>query len=100
MFSRAVAVITVTLKPAWLRQGQIRISTERLVVDASVADPFVDNLAKRVAALTVGDPREEAVLGLLVNAAAGKRMEAPAASAATCMARVTARFHQKRERPR
>ena len=39
--------------------GQICMSTERLVVDAKVADAFVDKLAKRAAALPSGDPKSK-----------------------------------------
>jgi vanillin dehydrogenase len=84
------AAVDATVFGAFLNQGQICISTERLVVDASVADAFVAKLAKRVAALTVGDPREKVVLGSLVSAAAGERMEALIADAASKGAKVVA----------
>ena len=50
-------------------------STERLVVDAKVADAFVDKLAERAAALPSSDPRGPVVLGSLVNIGAAERMD-------------------------
>src|SRR5271170_4499213 len=43
---------------AFFHQGQICMSTERIVVDRSVADPFAELLAARASALTVGDPSD------------------------------------------
>ncbi|MET8829213.1 aldehyde dehydrogenase family protein [Streptomyces sp. NPDC004610] len=43
---------------AFMHQGQICMSTERIVVDAAVHDPFVERLAARAKALVTGDPRE------------------------------------------
>jgi len=70
------AAVDATVFGAFMNQGQICMSTERLVVDASVADAFVEKLAKRAAALPAGDPRGHVVLGSLVNLAAAERMEA------------------------
>ncbi|MFT3718704.1 aldehyde dehydrogenase [Pseudorhodoferax sp.] len=49
--------------------GQICMSTERLVVDASVADDFVEKFAARARALPLGDPRgpDPVVLGSVVG---------------------------------
>ena len=41
---------------AYFNQGQICMSTERLIVDAKVADAFVAKLAAKVATLRAGDP--------------------------------------------
>ncbi|HEX5843370.1 MAG TPA: aldehyde dehydrogenase [Pseudomonas sp.] len=62
---------------AYFNQGQICMSTERLVVDAKVADAFVDKLASKVASLRAGDPQDGAsVLGSLIDASAGQRIKA------------------------
>ena len=55
---------------AFMHQGQICMSTERLVVDRSVAGEFVEKLGEKAAALKVGDPRDpETEIGPLVSAA-------------------------------
>jgi acyl-CoA reductase-like NAD-dependent aldehyde dehydrogenase len=60
---------------AFMHQGQICMSTERVLVDRSVADPFADRLAERAVALKVGDPRDPATeIGPLVNQAALERV--------------------------
>jgi acyl-CoA reductase-like NAD-dependent aldehyde dehydrogenase len=43
---------------AFMNSGQICMSTERIVVDSSVADSLGAKLAERASALTVGDPRD------------------------------------------
>ncbi|MCB2254487.1 aldehyde dehydrogenase [Pseudomonas chlororaphis] len=61
---------------AFFNQGQICMSTERLVVDARVADAFVDQLAAKIACLPAGDPEAAgSVLGSLVDASAGERIK-------------------------
>ena len=49
--------------------GQICMSTERLVVDASIADAFVQKFAAKASALPLGDPRgpNPVVLGSVVG---------------------------------
>jgi vanillin dehydrogenase len=60
---------------SFFHQGQICMSTERIVVDQSVADSFADTLAARARALTVGDPRAaDTQIGPLINAAAMQRV--------------------------
>jgi acyl-CoA reductase-like NAD-dependent aldehyde dehydrogenase len=47
------------------------MSTERIVVDRTIAEPFARLLAQRASALTVGDPHDPATqIGPLVNGAA------------------------------
>ena len=41
---------------SFLNQGQICMSTERIVVDEKIADDFVERLARRAESLTTGDP--------------------------------------------
>ena len=43
---------------AFMNQGQICMSTERIVVVDAVAEAFVDRFIAKVATLTTGDPRE------------------------------------------
>ena len=54
---------------AFANSGQICMSTERIVVDAKVADDFVARLAKKAQALPLGDPRgkDPVVLGSVVG---------------------------------
>jgi vanillin dehydrogenase len=60
---------------AFMHQGQICMSTERIIVDRSVADPFAQRLAERASRLTVGDPRDRATqIGPLINDAAMQRV--------------------------
>ncbi|HWL19941.1 MAG TPA: aldehyde dehydrogenase [Bradyrhizobium sp.] len=61
---------------AFMNQGQICMSTERLVVDEAVADAFVEKLARKAAALPHGDPRNPGVvLGALVSEQAAARID-------------------------
>ncbi|HTW11887.1 MAG TPA: aldehyde dehydrogenase family protein, partial [Solirubrobacteraceae bacterium] len=56
---------------------QICMSTERIVVDRSVADEFSAKLAERASELTVGDPANpETQIGPLINEAALQRVSA------------------------
>jgi benzaldehyde dehydrogenase (NAD) len=60
---------------AFFHQGQICMSTERIVVDSAVADDLASQLGERAEALKVGDPREpETQIGPLVNDASLKRV--------------------------
>jgi acyl-CoA reductase-like NAD-dependent aldehyde dehydrogenase len=62
---------------AFLYQGQICMTTERIVVDEKVADEFVGKLAARARALPLGDPREVAcVLGPVISRDAADRLNA------------------------
>ena len=42
---------------AFINQGQVCMSTERIVVDEAVADPFLEKFVAKASALTAGDPR-------------------------------------------
>jgi vanillin dehydrogenase len=60
---------------AFMHQGQICMSTERIVVDRHVADEFAAKLAARAGALKVGDPSDPSTqIGPLINAAALDRV--------------------------
>jgi acyl-CoA reductase-like NAD-dependent aldehyde dehydrogenase len=60
---------------AFMHQGQICMSTERIIVHQAIADTFVAKLAARAAALPAGDPRGHVVLGSLISLDAAKKME-------------------------
>lgn len=66
---------------AFMNQGQICMSTERIIVDQAIADEFVSKLAARASALPAGDPRRHVVLGALVTPQAAERMDAIIADA-------------------
>jgi len=60
---------------AFAHQGQICMSTERVVVDQRVADAFVERFAARAGALSVGDPREGGcILGAVVHERSAARL--------------------------
>lgn len=61
---------------AYMHQGQICMSTERIIVDNRVADAFVNKLAERASKLPAGDPRGHVVLGSLISLDAAERNEA------------------------
>ena len=75
---------------AFMNQGQICMSTERIIVDETIADEFVEKLAARAAALPAGNPREHVVLGALVTPDAAVKMEAIMADATAKGARIVA----------
>jgi vanillin dehydrogenase len=58
---------------AFMNQGQICMSTERIIVDNAVADEFVKKFAAKAASLPAGDPRSgSVVLGSIVSRDAAK----------------------------
>jgi acyl-CoA reductase-like NAD-dependent aldehyde dehydrogenase len=60
---------------AYMHQGQICMSTERVIVDQRVADTFVEKLATKAATLRAGDPRAgTTVLASLVDRSAADRV--------------------------
>jgi benzaldehyde dehydrogenase (NAD) len=70
------AAVDATVFGAFANQGQICMSTERVIIDNAVADTFAERLAKRVAALPVGDPNEgEFVIGSVVGPATVQRVQ-------------------------
>ncbi|NEK17905.1 aldehyde dehydrogenase [Rhizobium leguminosarum] len=60
---------------AFMNQGQICMSTERIIVDQAIADQFVAKLAVRASQLPAGDPRGHVVLGSLISLDAAKKMD-------------------------
>lgn len=75
---------------AFMNQGQICMSTERIIVDEEIADAFVQKLADRASKLPYGDPRGQVVLGSLVNPEVGEKMDALIADATSKGATVVA----------
>jgi acyl-CoA reductase-like NAD-dependent aldehyde dehydrogenase len=63
---------------SFLYQGQICMSTERIVVDESIADEFVAQFAARAKELPAGDPTKNAacVIGPMVARESGARLNA------------------------
>lgn len=69
------AAVAAAAFGAYMNQGQICMSTERLVVHEAIADEFVEKLAAKVRSLTVGDPREgNTSLGCVVDQSAVTRI--------------------------
>jgi acyl-CoA reductase-like NAD-dependent aldehyde dehydrogenase len=75
---------------AFMNQGQICMSTERIIVDERVADAFVAKFAAKASKLPAGDPRGHVVLGSLVDLAPAERMDVLIADAAAKGAKVVA----------
>ena len=60
---------------AFMNQGQICMSTERLIVDEAVVDAFTRKLAAKAATLVAGDPRKaKAPLGAMISREAVERV--------------------------
>ncbi len=66
---------------AFMNQGQICMSTERVIVHEGIADKFIEAFAAKANALPAGNPREQVVLGSLVTPEAAKKMDAIIADA-------------------
>ena len=63
---------------SFLYQGQICMSTERIIVDESIADEFVAKFAAKAAELETGDPMKSGscVIGPMVTTESGSRINA------------------------
>lgn len=62
---------------AFFNQGQICMSTERIIVVRDIADEFVARLVERARRLTAADPTgHPAALGRLISAESGQRLSA------------------------
>jgi acyl-CoA reductase-like NAD-dependent aldehyde dehydrogenase len=69
------AAVAAAAFGAFVNQGQLCMSTARIVVDEKVADAFVAKLAGKARSLPAGDPRAgDVVLGGLVNCDAVARL--------------------------
>ncbi|MGA3292406.1 MAG: aldehyde dehydrogenase [Candidatus Acidiferrales bacterium] len=62
---------------AFMNQGQICMSTERIVVEKSIAEEFAKKLAAKAQSLKMGDPLEaETQIGCMINPGAIARVQA------------------------
>jgi acyl-CoA reductase-like NAD-dependent aldehyde dehydrogenase len=69
------AAVAASAFGAFMNQGQICMSTERIVVDNAVADDFVARLATKAESLQAGNPRHgNFALGSLVDVGAAERI--------------------------
>jgi acyl-CoA reductase-like NAD-dependent aldehyde dehydrogenase len=59
---------------AFANAGQICMSTEKIIVDNTIADAFVEKFAARAASLPSGDPRGHVVLGSCITREAVQRV--------------------------
>lgn len=66
---------------AFMNQGQICMSTERVIVHEGIADRFIEAFAAKANALPAGNPRDQVVLGSLVTLEAAEKMDAIIADA-------------------
>lgn len=85
------AAVNAAAFGAFMNQGQICMSTERIVVDEKVADEFVRRLSAKAATLPLGDPSlGPTVLGSLVDARSAGHVAGLIEDAVTSGALVTA----------
>lgn len=77
---------------AFLYQGQICMSTERIVVDEKIADAFVEKFAARARELPMGDPASGAscIIGPMISGESGSRLNAMIEDALAKGARIAA----------
>ena len=68
------AAVNAAAFGAFMNQGQICMSTERIIVDEKVADAFVAAFAAKAKALPHGDPRGHVVLGSVISRATVDRV--------------------------
>jgi benzaldehyde dehydrogenase (NAD) len=81
---------------AFMHQGQICLSTERILVERSVTDQLTEKLRQRADALTVGDPDDPSTqIGPLVTDDALKRVTALIDDAVSKGAKVLCGGHAK-----
>lgn len=85
------AAVAAAAFGAFMNQGQICMSTERIVVDHKIADAFVAKFAAKAETLVAGDPRKGASpLGSLIGTDAAGRLQALIKDAVGKGARVVA----------
>lgn len=66
---------------SFMNQGQICMSTERVIVHEGIAEQFIEAFAAKANALPAGNPRDPVVLGSLVTVQAAEKMDAIIADA-------------------
>ena len=69
------AAVNAAVFGCFMNQGQICMSTERIILDEKIADEFTEKFAARAAALPAGNPRGQVVLGGLCTPGAGEKMD-------------------------
>ncbi|HEY8333924.1 MAG TPA: aldehyde dehydrogenase [Tardiphaga sp.] len=70
------AAVAAAAFGAFMNQGQICMSTERIVLDQSVADAFIAKFAAKAETLVAGDPRHgNTPLGSLIGVEAAVRLQ-------------------------
>jgi len=70
------AAVNAAAFGAFMNQGQICMSTERVIVDNAIADEFVGLFTRKAASLPAGDPRGgNVVLGSMIGIDAAERVE-------------------------
>ncbi len=85
------AAVNAAAFGAFMNQGQICMSTERIVVDEKIADAFVERLSAKARALPLQDPSlGPTVLGAMVDERSANRVRELVSDAAEKGARVTA----------
>lgn len=85
------AAVAASAFGAFMNQGQICMSTERIVVDNAVADDFVARLATKAESLQAGNPRHgNFALGSLVGVEAAERISGLVDDAVTKGAKLVA----------
>jgi len=85
------AAVAASAFGAFMNQGQICMSTERIVVDNAVADDFVAKLAAKAESLQAGNPRHgNFALGSLVGVEAAERISGLVADAVSKGAKLLA----------
>jgi acyl-CoA reductase-like NAD-dependent aldehyde dehydrogenase len=63
--------VNATAFGAFLHQGQICMSTRKIIVERAIADEFTQKLAEKTRALKAGDPGEhDTIIGPLINESA------------------------------
>ena len=69
------AAVNAAAFGAYMNQGQICMSTERLIVTPGIADELIGKLADKAHSITAADPEKgEAILGSVVNQSALERL--------------------------
>ncbi|AXS41266.1 aldehyde dehydrogenase [Breoghania sp. L-A4] len=70
------AAVNAATFGAFFHQGQICMSTERILVDESIADAFLERFRLRAESLKAGDPRDpKARLGAMITEQAATRVK-------------------------
>ena len=75
------AAVNAAIFGCFMNQGQICMSTERIILDDTIADEFAAKFAARASMLPAGNPRGHVVLGGLCTPGAGEKMDALIADA-------------------